>query len=65
VLATDRLSVSGWYSGVAQDSEDTMNFAVLRGVRPIIETHPLEDAEQAFQNMSKANLRNVLLPHMN
>jgi D-arabinose 1-dehydrogenase-like Zn-dependent alcohol dehydrogenase len=65
VLATDRLSVSGWYSGVAQDSEDTMNFAVLRGVRPIIETHPLEDAEQAFQNMSKANLRNVLLLHMN
>lgn len=61
VLATDRLSVSGWYSGVAQDSEDTLNFAVLKGVRPIIETYPLADAEQAFQNQSKANIRTVLV----
>jgi D-arabinose 1-dehydrogenase-like Zn-dependent alcohol dehydrogenase len=61
VLATDRLTVSGWYSGVAQDSEDTLNFAVLKGVRPIIETHPLADAEQAYQNQSKANIRSVLL----
>jgi D-arabinose 1-dehydrogenase-like Zn-dependent alcohol dehydrogenase len=61
VLATDRLSVSGWYSGVAQDSEDTLNFAVLKGVRPIIETFPLEDAEQAFVNQSKVTIRPVLL----
>ena len=60
-LATDRLSVSGWYSGVAQDSEDTLNFAVLKGVRPIIETFPLEEAEEAFQHQSKANLRTVLV----
>jgi D-arabinose 1-dehydrogenase-like Zn-dependent alcohol dehydrogenase len=60
VLATDRLNLSGWYSGVAQDSEDTMNFAVLRNVRPIIEKYPLEEAEQAFQNMNKANIRTVL-----
>ncbi|WP_279582051.1 zinc-binding dehydrogenase [Fodinicola feengrottensis] len=31
VLATDRLKIGGWYSGVAQDSEDTLNFAVLKG----------------------------------
>jgi len=37
-----------------------MNFAVLRNVRPIIETYPLEEAEQAFQNMNKANIRTVL-----
>lgn len=61
VLANDRLNVSGWYSGVAQDSEDTLNFAVLRDIRPIIETYPLEEAEQAFQNQSKANIRTVLL----
>jgi hypothetical protein len=30
-LADGRLSVSGWYSGVAQDSEDTLNFVVLKG----------------------------------
>ncbi|WP_326565674.1 alcohol dehydrogenase catalytic domain-containing protein [Amycolatopsis rhabdoformis] len=60
VLATDRLNLSGWYSGVARDSEDTMNFAVLRGVRPIIETFPLEKVEEAFQHMPKANIRVVL-----
>ena len=59
-LADGRLNVSGWYSGVAQDSEDTLNFAVLKGVRPIIETYPLEQAEEAWQHQAKANLRIVL-----
>ena len=59
-LADGRLNVSGWYSGVAQDSEDTLNFVVLKGVRPIIETYPLEQAEEAWQHQAKANLRIVL-----
>ncbi|MFI5712370.1 alcohol dehydrogenase catalytic domain-containing protein [Kribbella sp. NPDC051620] len=59
-LADTRLSVSGWYSGVAQDSEETLNFAVLKGIRPIIETYPLEQAEEAWQHQPKANLRIVL-----
>lgn len=59
-LAEGRLSVSGWYSGVAQDSEDTLNFAVLKNIRPIIETYPLEQAEEAWQHQPKANLRIVL-----
>ncbi|WP_343983000.1 alcohol dehydrogenase catalytic domain-containing protein [Kribbella koreensis] len=59
-LADSRLSVSGWYSGVAQDSEETLNFAVLKGIRPIIETYPLEQAEEAWQHQPKANLRIVL-----
>lgn len=37
-----------------------MNFAVLRGVRPIIETFPLEQAEEAFPHMPKGNIRVVL-----
>lgn len=61
VLAADRLNLSGWYSGVAQDSEDTLNFAVLRNVRPIIETYPLEQAEEAYQHSPKGNIRTVLL----
>ena len=61
VLATDRLNLSGWYSGVAQDSEDTLNFAVLRNVRPIIATYPLEQAEEAYQHSPKGNIRTVLL----
>ncbi|GAA1720711.1 alcohol dehydrogenase [Kribbella yunnanensis] len=59
-LADTRLTVSGWYSGVAQDSEDTLNFAVLKNIRPIIETYPLEEAEAAWQHQPKANLRIVL-----
>ncbi|MDX2971370.1 alcohol dehydrogenase catalytic domain-containing protein [Kribbella solani] len=59
-LTDGRLSVSGWYSGVAQDSEDTLNFAVLKNIRPIIETYPLEQAETAWQNQPTANLRLVL-----
>jgi D-arabinose 1-dehydrogenase-like Zn-dependent alcohol dehydrogenase len=59
-LSDGRLSVSGWYSGVSQDSEDTLNFAVLKGIRPIIETFPLEEAEEAWQHQPKANLRIVL-----
>jgi D-arabinose 1-dehydrogenase-like Zn-dependent alcohol dehydrogenase len=59
-LAEGRLSVAGWYSGVAQDSEDTLNFAVLKNIRPIIETFPLEQAEDAWQHQPKANLRIVL-----
>jgi D-arabinose 1-dehydrogenase-like Zn-dependent alcohol dehydrogenase len=59
-LADGRLSVSGWYSGVAQDSEETLNFAVLKNIRPIIETFPLEQAEDAWQHQPKANLRIVL-----
>jgi D-arabinose 1-dehydrogenase-like Zn-dependent alcohol dehydrogenase len=61
-LAFTRLNISGWYSGVAADSEDTLNFAVLKGVHPIVETHPLADAEETFQNRNKANIRPVLIP---
>jgi D-arabinose 1-dehydrogenase-like Zn-dependent alcohol dehydrogenase len=61
-LAFPRLNISGWYSGVAADSEDTLNFAALKGVHPIVETHPLAEAEVTFQNRNKANIRPVLIP---
>jgi propanol-preferring alcohol dehydrogenase len=60
LLVFHRRVVAGWYSGHAKDSEETMAFAVLKGVRPMIETHPLEEAETTFQNMSKAQFRAVL-----
>ncbi|MGW4844404.1 alcohol dehydrogenase catalytic domain-containing protein [Nocardia brasiliensis] len=60
LLVFGRRKVSGWYSGHAKDSEEAMEFAALKGVRPIIETYPLADAETAFQNMGKARYRNVL-----
>jgi D-arabinose 1-dehydrogenase-like Zn-dependent alcohol dehydrogenase len=50
-LISSSLSVQGWYSGTAADSEDTVRFAELSGVRPMIETFPLEKAAQAYARM--------------
>src|SRR5271155_5806455 len=43
-----RKIVQGWPSGIPTDSEDTMNFAVLSGVRPMIEQFPLAKAAEAY-----------------
>ena len=55
-------SVQGWASGIATDSEDTMAFSALAGVRPMIETFPLERAPEAYARMTsgKARFRVVL-----
>jgi D-arabinose 1-dehydrogenase-like Zn-dependent alcohol dehydrogenase len=44
-------SIQGWSSGTATDSEDTLNFSVLTGVRPMIETYPLAKAGEAYARM--------------
>lgn len=56
--------IHGWPSGSAIDSEDTMNFSMLTGVRPRIEVFPLEQANEAFGVMmaNKARFRVVLKP---
>lgn len=41
-------------SGTAKDSEDTLRFAALTGIRPMIETRPLEDAAAGFDRMIRA-----------
>jgi D-arabinose 1-dehydrogenase-like Zn-dependent alcohol dehydrogenase len=43
--------IQGWASGTAADSEDTLRFAELSGVRPMIETYPLEKAAEAYARM--------------
>ena len=55
-------SVQGWASGIPTDSEDTLRFAELTGVRPMIETYPLEKADEAYARMmsGKAQFRVVL-----
>src|SRR6202012_4901495 len=37
LLIMGRRSVKGWYSGTAADSQDTLNFSVLSGVRSMNE----------------------------
>jgi len=55
-------SVSGWYSGTSIDSQDTLNFSVLAGVRSMNEAFPLERAAEAYDHMlsGKARFRVVL-----
>jgi D-arabinose 1-dehydrogenase-like Zn-dependent alcohol dehydrogenase len=50
-------SIQGWYSGVAIDSQDTLAFSLLYGVRPMIEVFPLEQAPQAFARMMSGAAR--------
>jgi D-arabinose 1-dehydrogenase-like Zn-dependent alcohol dehydrogenase len=61
-LLGNRLSVKGWPSGRAVDSEDCMKFAALTGIRPLIERFPLDRAEDAYKLMmsGKARFRAVL-----
>jgi D-arabinose 1-dehydrogenase-like Zn-dependent alcohol dehydrogenase len=55
-------SIQGWASGIPTDSEDTLRFAELTGVRPMIEKYPLAKAEEAYARMmsGKAQFRAVL-----
>jgi D-arabinose 1-dehydrogenase-like Zn-dependent alcohol dehydrogenase len=55
-------SVQGWYSGVARDSEDTLEFSRRNGVASMNEVYPLDKAEEAYQRMmsGKARFRVVL-----
>lgn len=48
-------TIQGWASGTPADSEDTLNFAELSGVRPMVETYPLEKAAEAFARMMSGN----------
>jgi D-arabinose 1-dehydrogenase-like Zn-dependent alcohol dehydrogenase len=55
-------TIQGWASGTPADEEDTLHFAELTGVRPMIETYPLEKAAEAYARMmsGKAQFRVVL-----
>jgi len=61
-LIGGRKSIQGWPSGTARDSEDTLRFSSLTGVRPMIERYPLQKAADAYQQMitGKARFRVVL-----
>jgi D-arabinose 1-dehydrogenase-like Zn-dependent alcohol dehydrogenase len=50
-LISGSRTIQGWASGTPADSEDTLRFAELTGVRPMIETYPLEKAAEAYARM--------------
>jgi filamentous hemagglutinin family protein len=57
-----RRSIIGWPSGTSIDSQDTLSFSVLTGVRAMTEVFPLERAAEAYEHMmsGKARFRAVL-----
>jgi D-arabinose 1-dehydrogenase-like Zn-dependent alcohol dehydrogenase len=61
-FVTGSRGLQGSASGTAADAEDTMRFAALTGVRPMIETYPFEKAAEAYERMisGKAHFRVVL-----
>jgi D-arabinose 1-dehydrogenase-like Zn-dependent alcohol dehydrogenase len=61
-LISGSRTIQGWAAGTPADSEDTLRFAELTGVRPMIETYPLEKAGEAYARMlsGKAQFRVVL-----
>jgi D-arabinose 1-dehydrogenase-like Zn-dependent alcohol dehydrogenase len=61
-LIFGRRSIIGWPSGTSIDSQDTLAFSMLTGVRAMTETFPLERAPEAYEYMmsGKARFRAVL-----
>ena len=62
LLITGAQEIKGWYSGNAVDSQDTLAFSVLSGVRSMNEVYPLEKVTEAYARMEsgKARFRVVL-----
>jgi D-arabinose 1-dehydrogenase-like Zn-dependent alcohol dehydrogenase len=61
-LLAGRQAIKGWYSGTSIDSQDTLSFSVLSGVRSMNEVFPLEQVAEAYERMQsgKARFRVVL-----
>jgi D-arabinose 1-dehydrogenase-like Zn-dependent alcohol dehydrogenase len=61
-LIFGRKRIQGWSAGIPTDSEDTLRFAELTGVRPMIEKCPLKNAAEGYARMmsGKAVFRVVL-----
>ena len=61
-LILGKRRVQGWPSGTAMDSEDTLQFSEMAGVRAMIEKYPLAKVKEAYERMlsGKAEFRVVL-----
>jgi propanol-preferring alcohol dehydrogenase len=57
LLIAGRRSITGWPSGSPIDSQDTLAFCALSGVRPMTEVFPLERAAEAYERMMSGKAR--------
>ena len=56
-LLVGRKSILGWYSGYAKDSEETLAFSRLAGVKAMVEEFPFERVNEAFDKMMNGKPR--------
>src|SRR5829696_3794268 len=56
-LVLGNRSITGWYSGNAKDSQDTLEFSALTGVHPMIEKFPLRRVAEAYEQMHSGRVR--------
>jgi len=56
-LLLNSQQVKGWYSGTSLDSQETLGFSVLSGVRSMNEAYPLEKVIEAYDRMVKGTAR--------
>jgi D-arabinose 1-dehydrogenase-like Zn-dependent alcohol dehydrogenase len=54
-LISGSRTIQGWNTGIPTDAEDTLRFAELSGVRPMVETYSLEKAGEAYARMMSGN----------
>ena len=57
LFISGRRSIMGWASGTSIDSQDTLSFSVLSGIRSMNETFPLERAAEAYESMMSGKVR--------
>ncbi|MFZ0411382.1 MAG: hypothetical protein WAL51_07710, partial [Candidatus Acidiferrales bacterium] len=49
--------IEGWYSGTSIDSQETLAFSVLSGVRSMNEVYPLERFQEGSERMTTGKVR--------
>ena len=54
-LIVGKRSLQGWPSGIPTDSEDTMRFSALGGVKAMIEKYPLAKVKEAYARMESGH----------
>ena len=57
LFISERRSIIGWARGTSIDSQDTLSFSVLSGVRSMNQVFPLARAAEAYESMMSGKVR--------
>lgn len=60
-MISKRTNIRGWPSGTAKDSAACVEFAKSRGIRCMVQTFPLDKAQEAYDHRSSARFRSVIV----